>query len=132
MNEYSFEIKKKYGGEHPSYSGILTCNGSEYSMMLSADEEKEFSATIRDTAEMQKAYSQQDSLYVHIYPGEIADSYGGEYRYETRCFKEDAGFIMDAAKAAVQEYERNLAIDEALGIDSTGPDKDRNCDELEI
>lgn len=67
MNEYSFEIKKKYGGEHPSYSGILTCNGSEYSMMLSADEEKEFSATIRDTAEMQKAYSQQDSLYVHIY-----------------------------------------------------------------
>ena len=70
MNEYSFEIKKKYGGEHPSYSGIFTCNGSEYSMMLSADEEKEFSATIRDTAEMQKAYSQQDSLYVHIYPGE--------------------------------------------------------------
>ena len=57
MNEYSFEIKKKYGGEHPSYSGILTCNGSEYSMMLSADEEKEFSATIRDTAEMQKAYT---------------------------------------------------------------------------
>lgn len=40
MNEYSFEIKKKYGGEHPSYSGILTCNGSEYSMILSADEEK--------------------------------------------------------------------------------------------
>ena len=121
MNEYSFEIKKKYGGEHPSYSGILTCNGSEYSMMLSADEEKEFSATIRDTAEMQKAYSQQDSLYVHIYPGEIADSYGGEYRYETRCFKEDAGFIMDAAKAAVQEFERNLAIDEALGIGKPGP-----------
>lgn len=60
MNEYSFEIKKKYGGEHPSYSGVLTCNGSEYSMMLSADEGKEFSATIRDTAEMQKAYSQQD------------------------------------------------------------------------
>lgn len=90
-------------------------------MMLSADEEKEFSATIRDTAEMQKAYSQQDSLYVHIYPGEIADSYGGEYRYETRCFKEDAGFIMDAAKAAVQEYERNLAIDEALGIGKPGP-----------
>lgn len=89
--------------------------------MLSADEEKEFSATIRDTAEMQKAYSQQDSLYVHIYPGEIADSYGGEYRYETRCFKEDAGFIMDAAKAAVQEYERNLAIDEALGIGKPGP-----------
>lgn len=45
MNEYSFEIKKKYGGEHPSYSGVLTCNGSEYSMMLSADEGKEFSAT---------------------------------------------------------------------------------------
>ena len=43
MNEYSFEIKKKYSGEHPSYSGILTCNGSEYSMMLSADEGKELS-----------------------------------------------------------------------------------------
>ena len=28
---------------------------------------------------------------------------------------------MDAAKAAVQEYERNLAIDEALGIGKPGP-----------
>jgi hypothetical protein len=43
-----------------------------------------------------------------------------------------ANLVYDAVEDSVTEYVRNEEIDKALGIDSTGPDKDRNCDELEI
>lgn len=43
-----------------------------------------------------------------------------------------ANLVYDAIEESVGEFVRNEEIDKALGIDSTGPDKDRNCDELEI
>lgn len=43
-----------------------------------------------------------------------------------------ANLVYDAVEDSVTEYVRNEEIDKALGIDSTSPDKDRNCDELEI
>jgi hypothetical protein len=43
-----------------------------------------------------------------------------------------ANLVYDAVEDSVTEYVRNEEIDKALGIDSASPDKDRNCDELEI
>ena len=43
-----------------------------------------------------------------------------------------ANLVYDVVEESVGEYVRNEEIDKALGIDSTGPDKDRNRDELEI
>lgn len=43
-----------------------------------------------------------------------------------------ANLVYDAIEESVGEFVRNEEIDKALGIDSTGPDKDRNYDELEI
>lgn len=121
MNEYSFEIEKKYGGEEPSYRGLLTCNGAAYSMMLTTEGGEKYRAVINDLTPMQNDY-----LDFHITEEGKASYSTGEYRYENQRFREDAAEIMEVAKTAVDEYERNLAIDAVLDIGKPGPAHTQN------
>lgn len=126
MNEYSFEIEKKYGGEEPSYRGLLTCNGAAYSMMLTTEEGEKYRAVINDLTPMQNGCLQNDYLDFHISEDGKASYSTGEYRYENQRFQKDAAEIMEVAKTAVDEYERNLAIDAVLDVGKPGPAHTQN------